>query len=79
LTTSSNALAESIIGLFMTEVILARDRWASLEQVEWETMSWVSWFNHQPLFGPLGYVPPAEHEAAHYRQQHAPADLAGVT
>jgi len=73
-----NALAETVIGLYKTEVIYQRDRWESLEQVEWETMRWVSWFNHERLFGPIGHIPPAEHEANYYRQHTTPAIPAGV-
>lgn len=72
-----NALAETIIGLYKTEVIYQRDRWDTLEQVEWETMRWVAWFNHERLFGPIGFIPPAEHEA-NYRHQPTPAIPAGV-
>jgi putative transposase len=73
-----NAMAESIIGLYKAEVIKRRERWDSLEQVEWETMRWVAWFNHDRLFEALGDIPPAEYEANHYRQT-TPAALARVT
>jgi len=61
-----NALAESIIGLFKTEVIRRRGPWRNLEAVEFATLEWVHWFNHQRLLEPIGYVPPAELEAAYY-------------
>jgi len=77
-TTSSNALAESIIGLYKAEVIYRRDRWDSLEQVEWETMRWVAWFNHDRIYEALGDIPPAEFEDNHYRQ-YAPTATAGAT
>jgi putative transposase len=73
-----NAMAESIIGLYKAEVINRRHRWDSLEQVEWETMRWVAWFNHDRLFEALGDIPPAEFEADHYRQT-TPTEMAGVT
>jgi putative transposase len=73
-----NAMAESIIGLYKAEVINRRDRWDSLEQVEWETMRWVAWFNHDRLYEALGDIPPAEYEANHYRQT-TPTETAGVT
>ena len=63
-----NALAETVIGLFKTEVIRRRGRWRSLEAVEFATLEWVDWFNHRRLLGPIGHVPPAEAEAAHYAQ-----------
>jgi putative transposase len=73
-----NAMAESIIGLYKAEVIHRRDRWESLEQVEWETMRWVAWFNHDRIYEALGDIPPAEFEDNHYRQD-TPAELAAVT
>ena len=63
-----NAVAESVIGLYKTEVIGRRDRWRTLEAVEFATLRWVDWFNHRRLFGPIGFVPPAEHEAHYYQQ-----------
>ena len=63
-----NAMAESIIGLFKTEVIRRRGPWRSVEAVEFATLAWVDWFNHRRLLEPLGYVPPAEFEARYYQQ-----------
>jgi transposase InsO family protein len=63
-----NALAESIIGLFKTEVIRRLGPWRHLEAVEFATLDWVDWFNHRRLLEPLGYVPPAEYEARYYEQ-----------
>ena len=63
-----NALAESIIGLFKTEVIHARGPWKSIDPVEYATLEWVDWFNHRRLLGPIGDVPPAEFEQAYYDQ-----------
>jgi transposase InsO family protein len=63
-----NAVAESVIGLYKTEVIGRRDRWQTLEAVEFATLRWVDWFNHRRLLGPIGFVPPAEHEANYYQQ-----------
>ena len=54
------ALAESIIGLYKTEVIARRGPWRHCEAVELATLQWVHWYNHRRLFEPLGYVPPAE-------------------
>jgi transposase InsO family protein len=73
-----NALAESVIGLFKTEVIRRRGPWRSLEDVEFATLEWVAWFNHSRLLKPIGDVPPAEYEEAYYRRQEAPADLAAL-
>jgi transposase InsO family protein len=57
-----NALAETVIGLFKTEVIRRRGPWRSLEAVEFATLEWVDWFNHRRLLEPIGDVPPAEAE-----------------
>jgi len=63
-----NALAESVIGLFKTEVIRRRGPWRNLEAVEFATLAWVDWFNTRRLLEPIGYVPPAEFEARYYEQ-----------
>jgi transposase InsO family protein len=70
-----NALAETVIGLFKTEVIRPRGPWHSLEAVEFATLEWVDWFNHRRLLEPIGNVPPAEAEAA-YHDALATADMA---
>ena len=57
-----NALAESVIGLFQTEVIRHAAPWRSLDDVEYATLEWVAWFNTCRLLEPLGYLPPAEFE-----------------
>jgi transposase InsO family protein len=63
-----NALAESVIGLYKTEVIRHKGPWRSIEDVEFATLTWVDWFNHRRLLEPIGYVPPAEYEARYYEQ-----------
>jgi transposase InsO family protein len=63
-----NALAESVIGLFKTEVIQRTGPWRHLEAVEFATLDWVDWFNTRRLLEPIGYVPPAEYEARYYDQ-----------
>jgi len=73
-----NALAETINGLYKTELIYKRGPWKSREAVELATLEWVSWFNHQRLLEPIGYIPPAEAEAQYYRQL-AKKDSANVT
>ena len=64
-----NALAETIIGLFKTEVIHHRGPWRGLDDVEYATLEWVDWFNHRRLLEPIGNVPPAELEAIYERRQ----------
>jgi transposase InsO family protein len=63
-----NALAETVIGLFKTEVIYARGPWRSLEAVEYATLEWVDWFNHRRLLEPIGHLPPAEFEQEYHRE-----------
>jgi putative transposase len=63
-----NALAESIIGLFKTEVIYRKGPWRHLEAVEFATLTWVDWFNRRRLLAPISYVPPAEYEAQYFAQ-----------
>ena len=63
-----NALAESVMALFKTEVIRRCGPWRSLEAVEFATLEWVDWFNMRRLLGPIGDVPPAEFEAQYYQQ-----------
>ena len=63
-----NALAETINGLYKTELIHRRAPWKTKEALELATLEWVSWFNHHRLLEPIGYIPPAEAEANYYRQ-----------
>jgi transposase InsO family protein len=58
-----NALAETIIGLYKTEVIRRNGPWRNFDEVEFATLEWVDWFNNRRLFGPIGNIPPAEFEA----------------
>jgi transposase InsO family protein len=71
-----NALAESIIGLFKTEVIGPRGPWRHVDAVEYATLEWVDWFNNRRLLEPIGYLPPAEFELMYYRQREAHAAAA---
>jgi putative transposase len=72
-----NALAETIIGLYKTELIRRRSPWKGIDQVEYATLEWVDWFNHRRLLEPIGQVPPAEFEAA-YGRKEAPNHTAGL-
>jgi transposase InsO family protein len=74
-----NALAETVIGLFKTEVIRRRGPWRDLDSVEIATLEWVDWFNNRRLLGPIGYVPPAEFELRYDRAQQTLAMVAGLT
>jgi putative transposase len=64
-----NALAETIIGLYKTELIRRRGVWKGIDEVEYATLEWVDWFNHRRLLEPIGYVPPAEFEAPFQREE----------
>jgi len=72
-----NAMAETINGLYKTEVIHRRERWEGLDDVEYATLEWVDWFNHRRILEPIGDIPPAEYEANYYRQ-NSPAETAGL-
>ena len=68
-----NALAETIIGLYKTEVIRRRGPWRYIEAVEFATLEWVDWFNHRRLLEPIGDVPPAEKEELYYQHNEESA------
>jgi putative transposase len=71
-----NALAESVIGLYKTEVIRRRGPWKNLEDVEFATLEWIDWFNNRRLLEPIGNVPPAEFEDVYYRNKKMQARVA---
>ena len=71
----SNALAESLNGLFKTEVIRRGSPWRTVEDVELATLAWVDWYNHRRLHSACGDIPPAEFETR-YSQQHEAAGVA---
>ena len=60
-----NALAETINGLYKTELIRRRGPWRTVDDVELATLQWVHWFNTERLHSALGDVPPAEFESAY--------------
>jgi putative transposase len=68
-----NALAETINGLYKTELIKPRKPWRTIEEVELATAEWVDWFNHRRLYEYCGDVPPVDLEAAYYAQHRRPA------
>jgi transposase InsO family protein len=74
-----NALAETINGLYKTEVIRPNGPWRNLEEVEFATLEWVDWFNHRRLLEPIGNIPPAEFEAMYFEKQEAPTMEVGLT
>jgi len=64
-----NAMAESINGLYKTEVIRRRRSWKGLDDVEFATLGWVDWWNNRRLLEPIGDIPPAEFEEAYWRRE----------
>ncbi len=63
-----NALAESTIGLYKTELIRRRGPWRTIDDVELATLEWIDWFNHRRLHSATDYLPPAEYEELYYLQ-----------
>ena len=64
-----NALAETINGLFKTEIIRKHAPWKGFEEVEYATLDWIDWFNNERLFEPIGDIPPKEYEELYYMKQ----------
>ncbi len=73
-----NALAETEIGLFKTEVVRSRGPWKGLDDVELTGLEWVDWHNHRRLPTACYDLPPAEYEQIHYGQ-HPAQQPAGVS
>ncbi|MFE9613494.1 IS3 family transposase [Streptomyces sp. NPDC006012] len=67
-----NALMESTIGLFKTELIKPQRPWKTLSQVELATAEWIDWYNHRRLHGEIGHIPPVEYEANYYTKLTKP-------
>jgi len=66
-----NALAETINGLYKTELIRQKGPWRGIEAVEFATLEWVDWYNNRRLMEAIGNVPPAELETEYYEQQRS--------
>mgnify|MGYP001821308759 FL=1 len=71
-----NAMAETINGLYKTELIHKRGPWRTVDEVEYATLEWIDWFNNRRLLEPIGSIPPAELEEAYYRQLEESAMVA---
>ncbi|MEE1809061.1 integrase core domain-containing protein [Streptomyces sp. BE133] len=61
-----NALMESTIGLFKTELIKPGRPWKTLSQAELATAEWIDWYCHRRLHGEIGHLPPVEYETNYY-------------
>jgi len=68
-----NALAETINGLYKTELIKPRKPWRTIDEVEYATARWVDWFNRHRLYEYCGDIPPVEMETAYYARHQRPA------
>ena len=68
-----NALAETINGLYKTEVIHKSGPWKGRDDVEQATLTWVEWFNNRRLLVPIGDIPPIEFENMYYQQTESAA------
>jgi putative transposase len=66
-----NALAETVFGLYKTELVRNKGPWRGLDDLELATLEWVDWYNHRRIHHELGRIPPAEYENNHYRQQES--------
>ena len=73
-----NALAETINGLYKTEVIRRQGPWRGIEDVEFATLSWVDWYNERRLLSSIGNIPPSEFEQSYYGGYETPAEQAGL-
>ena len=73
-----NALAETIIGLYKTEVIRRRGPWKNIDDVELATLEWIDWFNNRRLLEPIGDIPPAEYEMLYWTEFNR-TDTVGLT
>jgi putative transposase len=75
-----NALAETVNGLYKTELIRGPGQrpWKTVEDVELATLGWVHWHNTERLHGYLGDVPPAEFETAHYAALATLSEALGI-
>lgn len=61
-----NALMESTIGLYKTELVKPGRPWKTLSQVELATAEWIDWYCHRRLHGEIGHVPPVEYETNYH-------------
>jgi putative transposase len=68
----ANALMESTIGLYKTELIKPQRPWKNLAGVELATVEWIDWYNFRRLHGEIGHVPPTEYEASYHQKTQKP-------
>jgi len=63
-----NALAETINGLYKTEMVRRRGPWKNIDEVEYATLEWVDWFNNRRILEPIGNISPVEFQLMYYQQ-----------
>ena len=73
-----NAMAETVIGLYKTELIHMKGPWRGVDHVEFETLDWVDWFNNKRLLEPIGDIPPREFEDLYYEQEEKESAMVAV-
>jgi putative transposase len=73
-----NALAETINGLYKTEIIHPNGPWKSREEVEFATLEWVDWLNNRRLPGPIGDITTVELQRMYYEGQGGSAQEAAA-
>ena len=71
-----NAMAESTIGLYKTELVWPDGPWRNVEHLELATADHVWWFNNCRIHSSIGYDTPVEHEEKYYRQHHPGQQIA---
>ena len=70
------ALAETICGLYKTEVIRKSGHWKTIEDVEYATLDRVDWLNDRRLLERIVNIPPVEYEVQYYERIEGSATVA---
>jgi len=69
-------LAETINGLYKTEVIRHYGPWNNIDEVEYATLDWVGWFNNRRILEPIGNFPTVEYQLMYYQQLEESSEAA---
>ncbi len=73
-----NALAETVIGLYKTELVSRHGPWRNLEHLELSTLDWMDWYNQRRLHSWCGNIPPASTKPSYYNQHQSPGPETGM-
>jgi putative transposase len=73
-----NALAESVIGLYKTELIRKRGPWRTIDDIEIATLEWVDWYNNRRLHSSVGNIPPVEYEEGYYAREESAKVISAI-